>query len=179
MEDAEAVRLTLEGDARGPETLLAKYQMNVYNVSLRLLRNSADAEDVTQDVFLRAFTRLHQYRLGQPFGAWLHGIARNRCLDVLRARRPEAGPGLVEVATSPDAEASALASLQSAQVRAALDRLGRRERALLVLRYWEDLPVATVARNLGMKEGAARVALLRARRALAAELAQLEFAGAV
>lgn len=171
MQDAEAVALALKGDPQGPEVLLARYQMDVYNVSLRMLRNPADAEDVTQDVFLRAFTRLSQYRPGQPFRAWLFGIARNRCLDVIRDRRPtdeldEAAPA----AGSLDVERAALTRLGSERVRAALERLTDRERSLLVLRYWEDLSTEAVARALGMSEGAVRVALLRARRSLASAL---------
>jgi RNA polymerase sigma-70 factor (ECF subfamily) len=152
--------------------------MDVYNVSLRMLRNPADAEDATQDVFLRAFSRLHQYRPNQPFGAWLHGIARNRCLDVIRSRRPVAEVGAIERASATamageDVETAAIAHLTSERVRAALDQLTERERSLLILRYWEDLPTEAVARYLAMSEGAVRVALLRARRSLAAALGGL------
>jgi RNA polymerase sigma-70 factor (ECF subfamily) len=156
--------------------------MDVYNVSLRMLRNPADAEDATQDVFLRAFSRLHQYRPSQPFGAWLHGITRNRCLDIIRSRRPIAELGLPErtgaaAAATQDVEAAAIARLTSERVRTALDRLTERERSLLVLRYWEDLPTEAVARCLAMSEGAVRVALLRARRSLAAALGGEEVGG--
>jgi RNA polymerase sigma-70 factor, ECF subfamily len=175
VQDAEAVALTLRGDPRGPELLLTRYQMDVYNVSLRMLRNPADAEDATQDVFLRAFSHLHQYRPSQPFGAWLHGITRNRCLDILRGRRPLAELGDRErastaAAATEDVEATVIARLTSERVRSALDRLTERERSLLVLRYWEDLPTEAVARTLAMSEGAVRVALLRARRSLAVAL---------
>jgi len=179
VQDAEAVALTLRGDPRGPELLLTRYQMDVYNVSLRMLRNPADAEDATQDVFLRAFSRLHQYRPTQPFGAWLHGIARNRCLDIIRSRRPLGELGVLDRPPTPagDVEAAVIAQLTSARVRAALDRLTERERSLLVLRYWEDLSTEAVARSLAMTEGAARVALLRARRSLAAALGGEEVGG--
>jgi RNA polymerase sigma-70 factor (ECF subfamily) len=146
--------------------------MSVYNLTLRLLGNPADAEDATQDVFLRAFERLHQYRAGEPFGGWLHGIARHHAIDLLRRRReapapPEAGP-------SNDVEALALASVERQRVRAALDRLSGRDRALLVLRYWEDQSLETIAETLGMSEGAVKVALLRARRSMAAGLTGME-----
>jgi RNA polymerase sigma-70 factor (ECF subfamily) len=150
--------------------------MDVYNVSLRMLRNPADAEDATQDVFLRAFSRLHQYRPSQPFGAWLHGITRNRCLDIIRSRRPIVELGAVErpgpASAVEDVEGAAISGLTSERVRAALDRLPERDRSLLVLRYWEDLSTEAVARILAMSEGAARVALLRARRSLAATLGE-------
>ena len=169
MDDIEAVRLALAGDRRGAEVLLARYQMDVYNTTLRILGNPADAEDATQDVFVRALTRLDQYRPGEPFGAWLHGIARNRSIDLIRRRHPtlelESAPESPRA--SEDVEAVALGHLERDRLRAALDRLPARDRALLVLRYWEDQPVDAVAGALGMTEGAAKVALLRARRALA------------
>lgn len=172
MDDFEAVRLALAGDKRGAEVLLARYQMDVYNTTLRILGNQADAEDATQDVFVRALTRLDQYRSSEPFGAWLHGIARNRSIDLLRRRRPEIDLDAAPAAgrASGDVEALALGNLERERLRAALDRLPARDRALLVLRYWEDQSVETVAGALGMTEGAAKVALLRARRALAAIL---------
>jgi RNA polymerase sigma-70 factor, ECF subfamily len=165
VEDAEAIDLLRRGDRRGPQVLMERYQMSVYNLSLRMLGNPADAEDATQEVFLKAFLRLEQYRTGEPFGAWLHGIARHQAIDMIRRRRmiPLAG---AEPSTSVDVEAAAIASLDRAQVQAALRQLEGREQALLVLRYWEDQPVQAIARSLGLTEGATKVALLRARRAL-------------
>ncbi|MDQ6773590.1 MAG: RNA polymerase sigma factor [Candidatus Dormibacteraeota bacterium] len=179
MEDAEAIRLTIEGDPRGPEALLGKYQMDVYNAGLRYMGNAADAEDVTQDVFLRAFSRLRQYRPDQPFGAWLHGITRHRSLDLLRSRRPVAELSADTTGAGTDVEDAALAGLESARVRSALRRLASRDRALLVLRYWEDLSVATIAGQMSMTEGGVRVALLRARRTLASELGERGLTGVV
>jgi RNA polymerase sigma-70 factor (ECF subfamily) len=176
VDDSEAVRLALAGDSRGAEVLVARYQMDVYNTALRILGNPADAEDAAQDAFLRALGRLEQYRPGEPFGAWLHGIARNRSIDLLRRRRPsvelEAAPE--PLATGDDVEGVVLGRIERRRLVAALDRLCGRERALLVLRYWEDQSVDQVANTLGMTEGAAKVALLRARRALAAVLRERE-----
>jgi RNA polymerase sigma-70 factor (ECF subfamily) len=171
VDDAEAVRRVLAGHPDGATYLIEQYQMDVYSVSLRVMRNPADAEDVAQDAFLAAFELLATYRPDQPFGPWLRAIARNRAVDVVRrrARAPEPGP---ETEPAASVEALAIGRLEAGRVREALDRLPRRDRALLVLRYWEDQPVASVARALGMTEGAARVALLRARRSLAALLQQ-------
>ena len=171
MDDAEAVRLTRSGDRRGPEALLERYQREVYGVALRMLREPAAAEDATQDTFLRAFSRLSSYRDGDPFGAWLQGIVRNRCLDVIRSgnRVPS---GYVDPPVR-DAEVEALGNLEGAAIRAALETLPERDRSLLVMRYWEDRPVEDIARRQGMTAGAVRVALLRARRSFAGQLATL------
>jgi RNA polymerase sigma-70 factor (ECF subfamily) len=166
VDDAEAVELLRQGDRRGPEALLDRYQMSVYNLSLRMLGNPADAEDATQEVFLRAFERLSQYRPDQPFGSWLHGIARNHCIDVLRRRRSVALEAAGPLVASQDVEATALRTIEHQRLQAAMDRLPTRDRALLVLRYWEDQSVTAIARAMRLSEGATKVALLRARRSL-------------
>ncbi len=163
MDDAEALRLTRSGDPRGPEALVAKYGKEVFNLSLRMLGERTAAEDAAQDVFLRAFSRLEQYRQAEPFGAWLAGITRHRCVDLIRSR-PR--PVVLDPVPATDVEGEALGRIESERIRAALGRLPARDRGLLVLRYWEDRPVGEVAAAFGMTDGAARVALLRARRAL-------------
>jgi RNA polymerase sigma-70 factor (ECF subfamily) len=141
--------------------------MDVYNTALRILGNPADAEDAAQDAFLRAFQRLDQYRLEQPFGAWLHGITRNRSLDVLRARRQ---PAEIEPAPATDVEREALKHLEADALRSALESLSTRDQALLKLRYWEDQSADDIGAALGLSAGAVRIGLLRARRMLAAQL---------
>jgi RNA polymerase sigma-70 factor, ECF subfamily len=159
VDDAEA-RLVIES-----------YRVDVYNASLRILGNAADAEDVTQDTFVAALQRMATYDPAQAIGPWLRAIARNRSIDLLRRRARAPEP---EVAHARSAEALAIENLEAERMRAALDRLPARDRALLVLRYWEDLPVEMVARALGMTDGAARVALMRARRTMGALLAMEE-----
>jgi len=172
VDDAEAVALVLAGDRSGAAYLIERYQMDVYNASLRILANPADAEDVTQDTFLAAFERISTYRPDQAFSPWLRAIARHRAIDLVRRRARTPEPELPAAAES--VEKVALDRIEAARVRAALNRLQGRDRALLVLRYWEDQTVESVARSMGMTEGATRVALLRARRALGAALVQQE-----
>ena len=148
--------------------------MEVYNVALRMLGEPAAAEDAAQDAFLRAFSRIDLYREGEPFGAWLHGIVRNRCLDVLRTRSRAAAAYPIEPVSAVDAEVEAVRNLEAQTVRRALSRLATRDRALLILRYWEDRPLEEIAIAVGLSHGAARVALHRARRALAGQLSTME-----
>ncbi len=172
MDDAEAVRLVLAGDRSGAAYLIEKYQMDVYTASLRILSNPADAEDVTQDTFLAAFDRMSTYRPEQAVSPWLRAIARNRAIDLVRrqARAPEPEPPRAAASV----ESVAIDRLEAERIRVALARLPARERALLALRYWEDQPVEAIARSMRMTEGAVRVALLRARRALGALLVEKE-----
>ncbi len=172
MDDAEAVALVLAGDRSGAAYLIERYQMDVYSASLRILANPADAEDVTQDTFLAAFERMSTYRPDQALSPWLRAIARHRAIDLVRRRARAPEPELPVAAES--VENIALDRIEAERVRAALNRLPSRDRALLVLRYWEDQWVQSVARSMGMTEGATRVALLRARRAVGAALVEQE-----
>jgi RNA polymerase sigma-70 factor (ECF subfamily) len=166
VDDAEAVRLVLAGDRVGAAYVIEKYQMDVYNASLRIVGNPADAEDVAQDTFLAALDRLATYRPEQALGPWLRAIARNRSIDLVRRRARAPQPRPDPEALGQTVEGVALEHIEAARVRSALQRLPARERALLVLRYWEDQPVESIARAMAMSDGAVRVALLRARRSL-------------
>jgi len=172
VDDAEAVALVLAGDRSGAAYLIERYQMDVYSASLRILANPADAEDVTQDTFLAAFERMSTYRPDQALSPWLRAIARHRAIDLVRRRARAPEPEFPAPAES--VENIALDRIEAERVRAALNRLPSRDRALLVLRYWEDQSVESVARSMGMTEGATRVALLRARRAVGAALVEQE-----
>ena len=174
LSESQSVQLLKAGDQRGAEALVERFQKEVYNVALRMLGEPAAAEDAAQDTFLRAFSRLDLYRDGEPFGAWLNGIVRNRCLDLLRSRSRAGASYPMEPAAVADAELDALRNLEAQNVRRALSRLPARDRALIVLRYWEDLPMEEVAAAVGMTDGAARVALHRARRNLAGHLSTME-----
>lgn len=151
--------------------MIESHRADVYNASLRILGNAADAEDVTQDTFVAALQRLSTYDPTQAIGPWLRAIARHRAIDLVRrrARAPEPEAAQVE-----SAEGLAIERLDAERVRSALARVPARDRALLVLRYWEDQPVEAIARALGMTDGGVRVALLRARRRLGALLAREE-----
>ena len=169
MNDGEAIELLRSGHWEGAQALVERYQTDVYNVALRLLGNSADAQDASQDAFIAAVQRIDQFRPGESFGAWLSGIARHRSLDALRRRRraTAATAATRHLAGSPvDVEETAARHLADLRVREALDRLPNRDRTLLVLRYWEDMAIADIARAMGLTVGATKVALLRARRSV-------------
>ncbi|MBD5634001.1 MAG: sigma-70 family RNA polymerase sigma factor, partial [Candidatus Eremiobacteraeota bacterium] len=86
MEDDALVSRARAGDLEAAETLLARHQNGAYTAALRLLGEPADAEDVTQEALVRAYTRLGELGEGASFGAWLRKIALNLSLNVLRRR---------------------------------------------------------------------------------------------
>ncbi|HEY3215646.1 MAG TPA: sigma-70 family RNA polymerase sigma factor [Candidatus Eisenbacteria bacterium] len=81
------VRRCLAGDERAYRELVERYQSRVYSLALRMLGRVEDAEDVTQETFIRVFRALDRYDLSRPFGAWLMTIASRLCIDHIRRRR--------------------------------------------------------------------------------------------
>ncbi len=165
-EDRELVRLALSGkDAF--RRLVEKYQGLVHGTVYRMVRNRSDAEDLTQETFLRAYRALARYDPEVPFARWLVTIAVRLGVDALRrAKRRPAAP-LDEVREPaarghPPDETVALRDL----VEAALARLRPRPRAAYVLHYAEGYGLAEVAAMLGTREGTVKSELFRARATL-------------
>ena len=80
------VQRVLEGDTNAFEELVLEYEKKVYNVALRMLNNSEDAADMTQEAFIKAYNSLSGFRGDSKFSVWLTRIVSNLCLDFLRSR---------------------------------------------------------------------------------------------
>lgn len=166
------------GEARGGNKdafsrLVEAYQRPVYNLAFRLLGNTQEAEDATQETFVRAYTRLRQYDGSHKFATWLFSIANHHCIEQLRKRRVrlvlvEANPLLHKL---PDdgarPEQRVLGQLQAAEVQTLLDGLAPEHRTLLVLRYWEGYSPEQIGETLGLTAPAVKSQLFRARKQLA------------
>jgi RNA polymerase sigma-70 factor, ECF subfamily len=166
--DAHVVRQVLGGDRTAFGTLVERYSSYVYGVAYAHLRNQADAEDVTQDVFLSAFKSLHTLRERARFGRWLVTLAKNRSRDVLKRRRvAEAAPEKMEaqpVRPSPEREEV------HALLREQLATLDDDDREVLVLHYFSGSKAREVAALLGISRAAASKRIQRARAALGERL---------
>ena len=164
--DETLVARAQDGDMRAFEALVRRYQRPIYRLAVRMLDDTGEAEDVTQEVFVTAWRRLRGIQEGKAVRAWLYRIATNRCLNILRARKPtaplqeEAIP-VAGPATSPEARAEAHERLIA--LRAALDRLTAEQRACWLLREVEELSYAEIAAILHTTPQAVRGRLARAR----------------
>jgi len=160
---SELVSLSLAGDERAFEQIMLATQQRVVSIAWRMLGNSDDAREATQDVYLRVFRYLARFRAGEDFRAWLYRITVNVCNDFARKRRlTEAAPfdefagdlesAAVDAARSgANPESLALYEQQLALVRCALQSLPAKERAALVLRDLEGFSTEEVARALGSR----------------------------
>ena len=146
-----------------------QYAAGIYSLALRVVRHAPDAEDITQDVLIRAFERLPRDRevLLRP---WLYRLTLNRCYDYLRgsARRPvPTAPGLDVAAPDDPFEQSELQRL----LEEALGELTRRQRAALLLKDVHGLSLVEVGACLELTPGSVEVLLARARKAFRAAFA--------
>jgi len=161
-EEAVLVRRCLRGDAEAVQTLVDRFQAEVFGLCVRLLGHRHDAEDVTQEVFLRVFRSLRRWDAKRPLKPWIMGIAVNRCRTWMaqRARRPDLVDYLHDTAPSPAPDDSA--ELVS-EIQAALGELRLEYRSVFVLFHEHGQPYEEIAEALDRPVGTIKTWLHRAR----------------
>lgn len=169
-EDQALITAAAEGDDDAFSEIVERYQRPVYNLCYRLLGNRGDAEDASQEAFMKAYKGLKKYDPQRPFMSWLLAITYNQCVDQLRRRRIQ-WVGLEALydrsdKRSPSPELAAEASGEAEIVQKALSTLSTKDRAAVVLRYWYDYSYDEIAETLSLTNSAVKSRLHRARREL-------------
>ena len=156
------------GDGRAFEELVRTYQHRVFGVALRMLGNSAEAEEIAQEVFLRAHRGLADFRGDAKLSTWLYAIASRLCLNRLASgERRLLREGEETLARIPSGHASPADELERSERDAALHRaiaeLSDERRLVVVLRDLEGLSYEEIAAALDLELGTVRSRLHRAR----------------
>lgn len=165
----ELIAASKEGDTEAFGKLYDAFFLPIYRyAAFRLPREIA--EDVTADVFVKAWEKLHSYKRqkGVPFSAWLFRIARHSVIDTYRTNRgfEEVPETLADTDSFNRTEHRMERNDTVGAVRAALNRLPKRYREILLLSFVSELPHSEIARVLRLTEGAVRILKLRALRKL-------------
>jgi RNA polymerase sigma-70 factor (ECF subfamily) len=176
LEDAELVELAKGGDVRAYGELVDRYREISFRTAYLIARNGADAEDATQDAFVKAYYALDRFRSAEPFRPWILRIvsneARNRRRSAGRRERlalrvvERRGPG--DAAPSPDA--AAIAQETRRTLVGALEMLPERDRDVIACRYLLELSEAETATTLGIRPGTVKSRLSRGLARLRREL---------
>ncbi len=166
-------------------TFMRNYQDMVYSTAVRLLSNEAQAEDISQEVFLKAYERWNDLRTRPAAGGWLKTVAPNRSINPLQRyrkrwkffsefRRDDAAENQPEVEfAAPDEFFRGVDQAERrAWVEQALEKLPEHQRVPLVLYHFEELPYEEIAKQLGISLAKVKTDILRGRTALAQILAR-------
>ena len=177
-QEAMIVRKVLQGDVNAFEKLVTEYEKAVYAIALRMTGNAEDAQDMTQEAFIKAYNSLQSFRGDSKFSVWLYRIVSNVCLDFLRSknRRPTVSLS-VEDDDGEDAQLDVADESQSPEllldrkltrdsVRRGLDSLPPDYRQILLLREIQGLSYDEIAQALSLEVGTVKSRIFRARKRL-------------
>jgi RNA polymerase sigma-70 factor, ECF subfamily len=184
--DRELAERAAQGDGEAFGELIQRYQSAVFNVAFHMMTNVPDAEDVTQETFIRAYRAFSSYDPERPIGAWLKTIAVRVCLTFLSNGSHEAfsldDDGQLPAQTADDdtfqietnPEEKVQVGERDHSVRKAIIALPPHYRAVIELRHYQELSYEEIAQTLLCPVSAVKINLFRARRMLAEKLAGIQ-----
>ncbi|HEY8808051.1 MAG TPA: RNA polymerase sigma factor [Candidatus Limnocylindria bacterium] len=161
-EDAALARRAGSGEAEAFGVLYDRYVDKVYRYVFYRVRNEAEAEDVTSEVFMRALRAIPKYEPRQAFLAWLYRIARNAVIDRSRRQAARQQVSFEDALAHPNADqvvnpdAALLAGSDASVVRRAMQQLTPLQQEILVLRYVEGYDTKTISKLVGKRDGTIR-----------------------
>jgi RNA polymerase sigma-70 factor (ECF subfamily) len=183
MDENAIIEGLARGDQRAFRELVERYKKKVYFLALDMAGNPIDAEDISQEVFLKVFRSFSTFRKGARLGSWLYRITYNASIDHLRRKGAAPEPVGDEVIESmslgesslprrgaPDPEAAMEASQLQDRIARALESVSPQEKAVFLLRHYEDLMLKDIAETLGLSIGSVKSYLFRAVRKIQKEL---------
>ncbi len=182
-EEQALIQRARNGELGAFREIVERYKKKIYYLSLDLTGNHHDAEDLSQEVFIKAYRSLKNFRGEAKFNSWLYRIAVNTCISQRRKKsvaamtlqedfEDDSSPQYFsESESSHNPERSAEAGLMQQHINNALQRLTPKERSVFVLRHYNDLPLKEIAQVLKVTEGTVKSMLFRAIQRLQKELA--------
>ena len=175
-DEIEGIKRAATSDQRAMQALVSQYSPAIYALAFRMLGYPEDAEDVTQETFLRAWKALPHWKAKANFSTWLHKIALNLCYDRLRKRREHlyANPPDIPDTSLLQPETIVLGNDVQIAIETALASLPPRQRAAIVLTALQGHSQKEAATIMKLSVSALESLLARARRGLKAKLAPLK-----
>lgn len=176
-DERDLALLARQGDREAFAEIVRRHQQAVFNAAYRVLGNARDAEDASQETFIRAFQFFDKFDADRPLAPWLKRIAVNVCLNRLErikpasslddeaARAPDPGPG---------PEALTINHGRDQRIRSELNRLPARYRIVIELRHFQELSYEEIAKELKRPLSGVKSDLFRARKILAERLKDLK-----
>jgi RNA polymerase sigma-70 factor (ECF subfamily) len=180
MNENELIIAVLQGNTRAFEPLVTRYQDLVFNTCMGFVHDADEANDLTQEVFIRAFEKLAQFNQQSGFSTWLYRIAINASLNAIRSKKKQVFQRLeswfeseskaafeIPADLNITPENLLLTNEQSALIQKELDKLSEKQRVAFVLSRCENLPQKEIAAIMQLSEGAVESLIQRAKTNLA------------
>ena len=174
--ERRAIEQLKRGDSSAYDYLVAKYTKRVVSIAWNIVRNAADAEDLAQEAFVKAFQSFDRFRSNEPFGPWIYRIVTNLSLDVVKHRsrfRHEEVSAEEPAARRDDTDVYATANEIGNRIDRALESLPEMQRIVARLSLVEGFDHAEIAKMMDVSEGTVRSHLSLARAKLRQQLADL------
>ena len=163
------VQKAVEGNPQAMKEIYRLYSKSMFNICCRMMNNTTDAEDMLQEVFIEAFSRLNSFRFESTFGAWLKRITINKCINELRRRKVALElrdqPFSEDMAEEIDSDYDNL-ELTVERVKHAMGLLPDGYRVVFSLYMLEGYDHEEIASILGISESTSKTQLMRARKKL-------------
>lgn len=177
--DVALMRLVKKGDEKAFELLLSRHQHTVYNLAMRFLNDQAEAEDITQETFVRVYGAAGTYSPDAKFTTWLYTIVKNLCFNILRRRK------IVDIVSMEEESVPDVPARQEGPIES-IDRGRLRERVIrtlhalpenmrlaVILNKYHGLQYEEISRVLGCSVNAVKLRMHRAKAILSRELADI------
>lgn len=179
------IKQVLKGDQSAYEDIVNLYQHKLYQVCYRMLGSKEEAEDITQEAFVRAYINLHSFDQKRKFSTWIYRIATNLCIDRIRKKKPDyyldaevtGTEGLdmySQIAADEQLPEETLEQMElQERIQYEISRLPDKYRAVIVLKYIEELSLQEISEILEMPLGTVKTRIHRGREALRKQLANV------
>jgi RNA polymerase sigma-70 factor (ECF subfamily) len=165
----ELIERCKKGDVKAQYSIFKKYSQAMYNISIRFMGNSMDAEDVLQEAFVQAFQKLNTFRGESSFGNWLKRIVINRCISQLRKKKIQFEE-LDESTLAIEGEAEIEEKMDPERVHKAIKELPEGARTIINLFALEGFKHQEIARILNITESTSKTQYFRAKQLIAKKL---------
>ena len=175
--DLELVKEVQSGNENAFNQLVLKYQKRIFNLVYRMVRNIEEAKDLTQEIFVKAYQGLKNFKGEASFSTWLHQIAINSAINYSSARKWKNLVSIFEVKEPEASWGNPTQDLKQEQINRTIDAailsLPPQQRSVFILRHYEELPYQEIAKMTGRTEGALKANYFQAVKKLQKKLGHL------
>nr|WP_055445379.1 RNA polymerase sigma factor [Lacinutrix himadriensis] len=171
-QDQIIIQQILEGDTKAFAVLVDRYKDLVFTLAIQMLKNREEAEEVSQDTFIKVFKKLKNFKGDSKFSTWIYRIGYNTCLDRIKSNKRKQNTVAINEFTAHEVKTldNALSIMEAQESKQAiqdcLQMLPAADCALLTLYYFEELSLEEIGKVIGVKANHVKVKLFRSRKKL-------------